>query len=106
MIAQRTGLSERQVHRWLGRMFGEGWQRMPRVSPVAKARVLQLSAEQVPPDWIAETVKISRTAVDKIREKAGLNLDQEWKVVRLAIQHDAKLFNLHKQFSPTSTRRL
>lgn len=104
-IAQRLGMSERQVQRWLTRLVGEGWQQYGRVSAAQRARILVLAADQVPPGWISEDVGRSRRLVDLVREEAQIEIDAEWASIRRQIQARPELFELHLQFMPQRLRR-
>lgn len=100
-IARRLGVSERTVFRWLNRLAGDGWKTMrPVVSEAQSARALTLLAEGVPAMWVAEEVGIDPRTVRDLRDRAGLPRDEEWKRIRLQIQHDPVLFALHKEFDP------
>lgn len=104
-IAARLGVSERTVHRWLTRFYGEAWKTVGRVSDEQRVRILSLSGDQVPPGWIAEDCKVSRRLVDMVREDAELPIDAEWASIRRQIQARPELFELHLQFMPQVLRR-
>lgn len=105
VIAKRLSISERTVHRWLNRFYGDEWKTVGRVSDEQRARILRLSVDQVPPGWIAEDCKVSRRLVDMVREDAELPIDAEWASIRRQIQARPELFELHLQFMPQVLRR-
>lgn len=105
-IASRVSLSERQVLRWLDRIFGDSWKTPRRlVSEEQRAGIEEMSKEGPPADWVAESAGVSRWTVDKIRQDAMIPIDPEWKRTRLQIQHDPELFRLHLEFAPPRLRR-
>lgn len=105
-IARRMNLSQKTVRNWIAR---EAPGTLPKVKAPTSAeqreRIITLAKEKVPDGWIAEDIGYSEKVVGQRRRDAGIPVDEEWKLIRLQIQHDPTLFALHLEFAPPRLRR-
>lgn len=107
LIAERLGVSQKTVGKWLRHLLGDEWVNdgSKPTTEAQRARIVLLAREGVPDGWIAEDVSLSQRTVSDVRKAAGISVDDVWKVTRLQIQHDAELWVRHQQFAPPSLRR-
>lgn len=100
-LAAMLGLSERQALRWLNRISPSSDRNPARpCSPETYARMGVLAQEGVPSAWIAEDVGYQRRAVDRYRERQGVQSDGEYKAVCQSIRRNPVLLALHREFAP------
>lgn len=76
-----------------------------RITTGQEGRILQLAREGVPDAWIAEEMGLSVRCVANYRRGASIPASEGWKLERLFIQHNPRLFDLHLQFAPKSLQR-
>lgn len=101
-IAEELGVSPHTVTAWLRRLLGQGWSSSSRqpATPEQVATIERLAGEGYPDDWIAEEVGLTRDTVARYRLKVGIPAPEGWVGTRLAIQHNPKMFALHREFAP------
>lgn len=73
------------------------------VSEEVRRRVLQLGAEGMVANWIAEDVKLHVSTVHRILGPRPEDV-QEWQSVWLQIRRDEELYWLHTSIAPTAGR--